>query len=322
MIRITPELLEKYQHGNCCEKEIKAIEQWLDDADAEGKLPDETKLEIIGANIWANIAPPVPAEVKPTRKRFQRTSFAYAAAACTLMLTASLAAIWLYNTRQIGQKQSYTVSNEANSLFKVPAGRKGKISLSDGSVIFLNSGSEISYPEVFSEHSRTVSLNGEAYFEIAKDPTKPFIVLTKNTQTRVLGTKFNLKAYDAKNKSILSVTEGKVQFSESKHGSRLILTANQQAVFNQDTLLQRNVYAKTYTQWKDNQLIIDDQRMDELAHTLELWYGIQVDIRSKALKNLKITASYDNPSLTELLKSMSYTLKFNYQLSGTRLVLY
>ena len=190
----------------------------------------------------------------------------------------------------------------------------------DSSLVYLNAGSNLRFPDHFTDTSRSIRLSGEAFFEISKDPSRPFKISTENTETRVLGTVFNLKAYPGEETELV-VVEGKVRFGRA--AKQVVLTANQLASFDAaaDKLSSRNVYAGAYAAWKQNRLIFRDSRLPEIAAVLERWYGIRVEIRNKALENMIFTGTYENPSLQAILDDMSSVMKFTYTQQGEQLII-
>ncbi len=320
MTKITPELLERYYQDNCTAEEKIAVERWILSEEADITLPSAERVDSLGAEIWEAVKPDTgQAAAKTAGYPYIRRYIAYGIAACLALI---LPAAWLYlNQDPVVINGGIAVHNSYNSI-AMQNGERGRITLSDGTVVYLNSASELRYPDHFQDSVRVVYLSGEAYFEVAKDPLKPFIVHTAASDTRVLGTEFNLQAYDAGGSTVLTVSEGKVCFSSKQSNRSVIVMAGERAITAGALVSSGIATDNSYSMWKDNKLVIDDKKLTDLIPILERWYDITITLRSAKLKDLRYTGVYDNPALSEVLKSMSYTMKFNYRLQGQHLTIY
>lgn len=164
-----------------------------------------------------------------------------------------------------------------------PKGSEYKLSLSDGTRVWLNTDSELSYPSSFDTVSRVVTLRGEAYFEVAKSSV-PFIVRTERMDVRVLGTSFNVMSYSEEPEVQVTLEEGRVQVDAQD--AHRILTPGQQAVFAKaDSLLQvRNVNTEIYTGWRKGEFVFDNETFASVARKLSRWYDVEIVI-DKRLEN-------------------------------------
>lgn len=188
-------------------------------------------------------------------------------------------------------------------------GQKLNLSLSDGTQIRLNSGSSIRYPEKFTGDSRVVELDGEAYFEVAQDPLRPFIIKLGEVHTTVLGTSFNINSYSGQDQIAVTVASGKVRVA-SEH-KEVHLGPNEQGQFDRRTQSMTKIKTdiSAFLNWKDGIIQFEDTRLTEVSHTLERWFGVQIEFENGNIGNCHITASYDNVNLEEILESMVYTKK-------------
>ncbi|MBK1439538.1 DUF4974 domain-containing protein [Parapedobacter sp. ISTM3] len=311
-MKITQELLDKYYLGQCSPQEKEAIEQWLsEDEETATALPPHGAMQHLENRGWASFETRHP-EVRGQAQRPTWSIRRTVAIAATLLLAGIL---FLYLQPRLRQKAD-TLKYYA---YSVPGGKKATVTLSDGTRIHLNSGSTVRYPERFGDSVRLITFSGEAFFEVARDAAKPFVIETGRSITRVLGTAFNLREYDNDSVTTVVVTEGRVNFS-SKHERhlQLTLTANQLGRLDRtSTLQQQPVSTDTHTAWKDNRLIFDDQSLDEIAHTLERWYGVQISVASPALGRQRYTGEFDNSSLQNILKSLAFAIRFQYQINGS-----
>lgn len=175
--------------------------------------------------------------------------------------------------------------NESMSSLQLttPNGGQYQITLSDGTRVLLNAASTLTYPVQFgSENTREVTLNGEAYFEVAKDPEKPFIVTTTKQRIEVLGTSFNINAYnnETATKTTLLTGSVRVHISADKHasGESRILTPNQQSVVsdNQNEITVKNVNPESTIAWKNGLFNFHGLSIDESLKQVERWYDIRI----------------------------------------------
>ena len=214
--------------------------------------------------------------------------------------------------RNIERKELSYLENIQESIAPVihklvtPKGSEYKLSLSDGTRVWLNTDSELSYPSSFDGESRVVTLRGEAYFEVAKSSV-PFIVRTERMDVRVLGTSFNVMSYSEEPEVQVTLEEGRVQVDAQD--AHRILTPGQQAVFAKaDSLLQvRNVDTEVYTGWRKGEFVFDNETFASVARKLSRWYDVEIVI-DKRLENECLNGSlkrYD--SIREFLNIMELT---------------
>ena len=203
----------------------------------------------------------------------------------------------------------------------VPYGEKLRLKLSDGSLVWLNSGSSLSFPQQFSSKSKTREVNviGEAYFEVFKNEKKPFIVHTPIISIKVLGTHFNISSYVDDYKAETTLMEGKVEVYNSLQKNTLVeLVPNQQAVFEKTSQkFQKNtVNANAYNSWIDNILIVDGLSFLELKKKLERKYNITITNELNYLWEKTYRGEFKDESLSETLETIALSSKFYFSMDG------
>jgi transmembrane sensor len=198
---------------------------------------------------------------------------------------------------------------------KTTAGEKLSVRLPDGSSVLLNGDSEISYPEVFGEDVREVTVAGEAYFDVVKN-THPFIVHANQIRTEVLGTSFNVKSRKGKSVEV-TLVEGKVNVI-SRSGRSVVLKPSQQAVIeiNSGDVSSREVDILPYTSWKDNILFFEKMNLKEAVASVELWYGVKIQIMNPSLEHCVITGKYHDEPLGNVLSSFQFLLDLKIERLG------
>lgn len=192
-----------------------------------------------------------------------------------------------------------------------PKGGEYQITLSDGTRITLNAASRLTYPRTFGSDQRIVELVGEAYFEVAKDENKPFIVKTATEDIMVLGTHFNVNAYQDETRSFVSLIEGRVQVSSPETSK--ILVPGQQSVTSEGTMIVQKINVEEVLAWKNGEFMFNNESLEDVMHKLSRWYNIEV-IVSPELKHLAIWGSvsrYDSfDKVLEIIEMTNESIKF------------
>lgn len=235
----------------------------------------------------------------------------------------SIAKIGGVNIRKMADGQIvYTASSDMASKVSryntivTPLGGKYRITLSDGSIVFLNSASKLEFPVGFRGTERKVKLTGEAYFEVTKDPSKPFVVVSGNSSTEVLGTKFNVSNYPEDGLIKVTLLEGKVRFSGNS-SQEAVLTPGEQAVLKGDNMQLLTVNAEDLMAWKDNRFVFKNEELSVIMRKLSRWYNIEVDYNSLPERRLFTNISTNN-NLSEVLRMLSVTSGLKFNVDGRR----
>lgn len=256
---------------------------------------------------------------KPLSRRAKLT------AGFIIVLLASLPVLYYQSILFTSQNQE----NAAHRMVSNPAGQSSKVSLADESTIWLSAASTLRYPKKFADSLRTVTLKGEAFFDVAPDPNKPFIVNSGELRTRVLGTSFNIRGFDNEQEIQITVATGRVaveQKTTSKDrnnsaDSIALLAPDQQLVFNKETktgATKKAVQTAQYTSWKEGKLIFDNHTFEEIAQRLEHWYGVQIHFADSSLKQIRFKITFDNNSLEHALKMLRVIEKFEFKMENNQ----
>ncbi|MBZ9785944.1 FecR family protein [Psychroflexus sp. CAK57W] len=203
----------------------------------------------------------------------------------------------------------------------IPYGEKFKLKLSDGTLVWLNSGTSLKFPQTFGlkAKTRTVEVIGEAYFEVAKDREKPFIVHSPSVDIKVLGTRFNITSYPNDSKAETTLMEGEVNvYKSSEEKNPLKLRPNQQAVFSktEKSLKINKVLASDFNSWIDNILIVDGLSFLELKKKLERRYNVTIVCEIETLLNNRYRGKFEDESLAETLKTIALSSDFDFEIKG------
>lgn len=249
--------------------------------------------------------------------RSGRRKFLVAAAAIVAILGAGM--LWLMQPQHKQTVISMVVMHTS-------IGEMKEIILPDSSRVWLNAMSTLRYPQQFSGDKREVSLEGEAFFDIGKDEQRQFVVHAGNTSTAVLGTAFNIAAYEPDADIIVSVMRGKVQVADAALTSG-ILTPGHQIHYKPATkeMLQETIAITDKASWVEGKLVFDEMPMAQITAALARWYHVTFEFDNEQLKYCRYTATFDKAmSLPELLDLFSQINNITYKINqdGTKVMLY
>lgn len=312
-MKIDAKLLQKYGSNSCSEEERLAVEQWLAAAEEETTDLDDELTDLDRNILWENITQQVQAKdaanSKKRRSKVRVLGLSWPIAASILFML-SLGSIWLLREHNFATQEVAQVRKE----IEVPKGKKIRIVLPDQSIVHLNADSKLTYGEPFIGEkgtNRRVSLQGEGFFEVAHDSLRPFIIETASTRTEVLGTKFNLQQYANQTEVKLQVTEGRVRFSDRMQKNNVLVTINEAALFNGAQFSKETIDGAQSPSWMNNVISFSNSTLEEAATVIARWYNVDVKFDEDALRKKRIKASFDNPSIEELLQEINYLLNIN-----------
>lgn len=201
----------------------------------------------------------------------------------------------------------------ATAEIQCPLGVRTKFILPDGTTGFLNSGSSLEYPVLFS-NDRNVKLKGEAYFDVQHDEEHPFVVTTTNITTKVLGTQFNVLAYESEKSEEIILKEGSVEVYSNQGIKLAVLDPDQRLALNTETRQYKTnqVEAEQYISWTEGKLVFRNESMQLVADRLGRWYNVEIEIADVELLKYAFRATFTEEPLEEVLKLLARTapLKF------------
>jgi ferric-dicitrate binding protein FerR (iron transport regulator) len=290
---------------------------------------------------WNNIRnkigaqqPPValPGSVSKVRRMIK-----YASAIAAIFILAA-GGIWLFNTlHSITPAQKNTVSTRNGS--------RSKIELPDGTQVWLNVGSRIKYDENYGKESRELTLTGEAYFDVAHDANKPFILHTGKMNIKVLGTAFNVKAYPGDANTEAALIRGSIEVTfPGRPQEKLILKPNDKiSIANKETNKAEDTVGLTHTNnkeepaimvssiqyepadsaiietaWVNNKLIFRGKTFEELSRDIERWFNVTVQVQDTAILSKRFTGTISNETITDALDALSYSYPFHYKFNRSK----
>lgn len=267
----------------------------------------QAKIDIEAA--WDKLNNKLPKQ-KTSEKIISLKTINRIAVSVLIILAAGFGSLWV-------SEHYFSESKSELVQFEAPSGEKSKIILADGSLVWLNSETKLRYD---TKQSRSVFLNGEAFFEVKKDKAQPFEIMTSSgMKVKVTGTKFNLRSYDGETFVETSLEEGEVIIEGANSEKLAVLKPGQQSryMINNGEILIQNVDPEIYSIWRNNELRFSDITFNDLIPRIERWYGVSIKLDSEIEKEDRFTMTIKTESLRELLNMMKLTSKFNYEINGS-----
>ena len=215
-------------------------------------------------------------------------------------------------------------SDEWNTLATV-AETKLEQNLADGSRVWLNENSQLEYPSGFSGKERRIRLKGEAFFEVTKDASKPFIIETNNGEVTVLGTSFSVRDYSKESNLNVAVVTGRVQLKGNDSGDVIIMNAGESGALNKEnnTLVKEKQYSNAAA-WHTRELIFNDRPVKEAIRDIEAFYGVEIRLENAVFIDCPFTNTYQNQPIEAVLETINIVFQTKsekvqdkiYKLSG------
>lgn len=235
----------------------------------------------------------------------------YVAIWLVILVPSAFAVSYFYNFT----KES---SLEKNIIY-VPAGQRARLTLSDGTVVWLNACSTFIFPSTFSEHKREVSVIGEAFFDVMKDKKRPFILSTQNIKLKVLGTKFNVHSYPESGYIRTDLLSGAVKIYEQGEESKgVIMKPNEQVIIEQGELTMNTIRNTDYFLWKEGIYSFDNENFIDIIKKLELYYDSKIIVKDSTRLNVKYTGKFrQRDGLEEILRVLQKVYPFKIQKDTT-----
>ena len=207
-----------------------------------------------------------------------------------------------------------------------PKGRKSKVTLPDGTQVNLNYESQLKFPKVFEGATRTVELIGEAFFDVVPMDTMPFIVLTGEVETMVLGTSFNIRSFEDEGETRVSLVTGKVKVNNTGRAisqGDMFLSPGEQLRFNRNSgQMQIDSFdVETVTAWKEGVILFKDANFEEFVEQLEKWYGVDFQVYGTSAKKWRVNGRYQNEKLDDILVGLKFVYGLDSKIQGKNVII-
>lgn len=310
-------LLDKFLRGEVTAAERSEVEQWLEEQ-PEAWL--DNFLETTDANMAPVLSPEERAGmIGRVMNRVQPKLRVMRILRVAAMLTGLLilaGGAFYFSQRPKAPLADLTVS--------VPFRTMKKVTLPDSTVIVLNAGSTLRYPPVFSASTREVTLEGEAFFEVAPDPRKPFIIHAGALNTTVLGTSFNISAYKNAVQVSVTVLTGKVAVMDTLSQQSVTLLPKQKVTLNAGTaalLTSIEEKPENAMAWSNGQLIFEETPLGEVMETLSRRYNVRITLTDQRLAGYRFNGAFETESLEDILKIITTLTKTSIKREGATIEL-
>lgn len=276
--------------------------------------------------------------VKRPRTLYRWLTAASAVAAALLL--------WFLVINPRNEKQNLAVKPSTGNTITTQPGSKSQITLPDGTQVWINADSRIKYDEHFTGKYREVFLSGEAYFDVMRDTSRPFIIHTRSLDVRVLGTSFNVRSYPNEKTTETALIHGAVEVTlHNNPDQKIILKPNEKLVVNNDDsiktpgnkivaapepllTLSKVRFIKTdssssiETMWVENKLAFDNEVFEKMALEMGRWYNVTFEVKNEQIKKLHFTGVFVNKSLDEVMEALSYSWKFHYDIKNGKVTVW
>ena len=326
--KLITDIIRKFLNGNCSDEEFAYLLYWYESFDENMPLQlTEEERELLRTNILRRIRKNIP-ELEPMeietgsvkmrrRKNVWSRGWKYAAAAVVIGI------IYWFGFSGLGHKPDNSlltkvqVQNKAGQVALMNRSNQVRlVILPDSSRVWLNPGSSIRYTDKFTSSERKVQLTGEAFFDIRHDAARPFVAISQNIVTTVLGTSFLIRTGADGTGEVLVLT-GKVAVERRNHQrDKIILTAKQSAVLNKENKLikEADVNNVTMQKWQQVNLSFDNVLFAEVIQTLDKRFGVQLYCLDDKIYQYKLNADFNNQNLADILEMLKMSLNINYKM--------
>ena len=309
------ETLYKFFEGNASFEEEVAVKQWMEES-TENRQSFLKERKLFDAMLLLGNEK----VIKTGKKRYSinlsslRTELIKIAAVIAITLGGS----YLYH------QYSFEKELMATNTISVPAGQRINMTLTDGTNVWLNARTSLTYPVKFSKKNRQVILDGEAYFEVAKDKTKPFIVQTNKYNVEVLGTKFDVNAYSETGEFETTLMSGSVRVASTSDPAQNLTLKPNNKVYLQDGELHVSVVDDFNPyRWKEGLICFKNESFTSIMKDFEKYYGLTIQVRNKEVLKYVYTGKFrQTDGIDYALRVLQKDIKFSYQRDDENQIIY
>lgn len=318
-------LLERFMRGETSSDEEQQLMEWLRTSEGGEQLKGyyykiwHNSGEELSAEVQGRMFARIKSRMRETRnEEFNRK---YILKLKTRRLCQYAAVILLIIGAAIGghfyTDPTETEKSSSQYLVNTEKGQRANVTLPDGTVVWLNSYTRLSYDVGYGGSKRVVSLTGEAFFDVANDKERPFIVKTKGMDVEALGTTFNVKAYNEDTRIVATLFSGSVRVSAA--GRDVTLSPDEDAIWEWSSgkLTVRKLGNSSHaSMWRDNELVFNGETLSEIAVLLNRMYNVHIIFKSDEIKEYSFTGVIRNNSLDNVIELISLTSPITYKTKG------
>lgn len=309
-------LINAYLAGEASEAEVQEVFRWIDsDPENRNEFIQYKKIRALTSKSTENQDKAwhaISSELVRPAKRMTISRYWMVAAGFALVF-----GLGILMTYFLPQKSQEEFSYAAETRFEVPPGQMSNVVLPDGTIVLLNSGTKLVYSGRYHSGERTVSLEGEAFFEVTKDPEHPFVIKTKALDFKVYGTSFNIQAYPEDQEINTTLVKGSLGIMGKNGGELVRLVPGENATYRHDDreLLVGQVNLELYTSWKDGLVTFKNEKLKDIARKIERWYNVEIVINNASLgEELYMGTILKNKPVDQILEVFSLTSSLKYRI--------
>lgn len=285
-------------------------------------------------------------EQNPPRKK---NRYILTAAATTIIV---FAALFFYNRTNNDDTASAALEQPIKNEVSTKNGSKSSLVLPDGTKVWLNAGSKLTYDKNYGNKIREVQLSGEGYFDVAHNAAKPFIIHTTAIDIKVLGTQFNVKCYPGEKATETSLIKGSIEVTLKDRHEKIMMKPNEKLVVNNEEIavpvktskpsaqgiqpvkIERPIISLSHitflpadstvieTAWVKNKLVFSSESFEEVALKMEHWYNTTIEFADERLKAQRLTGNFEKENITEALSALQLTTHFLYTIKKDKVIIY
>ena len=302
------ELLLKYIEGDCTDSEKVEITKWLD-SDSENMKEFLVLRKLHDITIWQSIP------VSKSKQHFNKKVFSLPwKPIYTEVIKIAAVLIFALLISQVFFQKSIENPIVMQTLH-VPEGQRAEIVLADGTNVWLNAKTTLTFPTQFTDECREVRLDGEGFFDVTPNKSSPFIVKTEKFDIKVLGAKFNLMAYSGNKIFELGLLEGSVELLKPNTSKGALLKPNERIFLEGNQLVKSTLTNLNHFLWKEGIISFDDESFPEMINKLELYFDLRIKIENDKILNYKCTGKFRTKDGVEhILQVLQLRNNFSYKI--------
>lgn len=298
--------LQQYIEGDCTQEEREKVFKWIEE---NPNHLHEYRIRRRACDILLWCDGLESASEKKITRRFNFKTYIREA-----LKVAAIIALVATSTYFLTKEK--TISPQMQTIY-VPEGQRAQLTMSDGTKVWLNSGSTLSFPNQFSDsRHRIVKLDGEGYFDVMRHKNQSFTVETAEYDIHVLGTEFNVKAYASSDSFEAALLDGSIEITSPETNTHVALKPNEVALLKSNKLVKKQIDNHSYFRWIDGIIGISDEAVTKLIEKLELYYNVEIEVRNDEFLEHRYTGKFRvSDGIEHVLKVLQVKHKFQYEIN-------
>lgn len=299
-------LLHKYIAGDANQLEKETVVHWME-ADKKNMEEFLSARKLYDFTIWQNNQ---VSEVYTSSDKLRKVCKELAKIAAIFIAAIILVTI-LYPTNETSVPEK-----SAQQTLYVPAGQRAELTLSDGTKVWLNAKTTFTFPDRFDSNQRNVKLEGEAYFDVIHNENAPFVIQTEKYNVKVLGTEFNVRAYNEETIGPFetALISGSVEIESIDHSTKMLLQPKEKAYADNGCLQVEPIIEYDRYLWKEGLICFDDNNLAEIFKKLDFYYNIPIKVNNEKILDKRYTGKFrSSDGIEHILKTLQLKTKFRYE---------